>query len=88
MLTKAKKEKIIKEFQPKEKDTGAPETQIALISEEITALLSHLKKHKKDFASKRGLLKMVAKRRRLLEYLKKKDEKAYKELIKKLGLKK
>jgi len=88
MLTKEEKEKIIKDFQPKEADTGSPEVQIALVSEEIDKLLSHLKKHPKDFHSKRGLLRMVAKRRKLLEYLKKENEKAHKELIKKLGLKK
>ena len=88
MLTKEEKEKIIKNFQPKESDTGSPEVQIALLSEEIERLLAHLKKHSKDFGSKRGLLKMVAKRKKLLDFLKKNDEKSYKEVIKKLGLKK
>jgi small subunit ribosomal protein S15 len=88
MLTKEEKEKIIKEYQPKEGDTGAPEVQIALLSKEIDRLLSHLKKHSKDFHSKRGLLRMVAKRRKLLDYLKKEEEKRYKALVKKLGIKK
>ncbi len=88
MLSKEEKEKIIKDFQPKEKDTGSPEVQIALLSKEIDKLLSHLKKHAKDFHSKRGLLRMVARRRKLLEFLKKEDEKKYKAVTKKLGLKK
>ena len=88
MLTKDKKEKIVKAHATHEKDTGSSEVQIALLSEEIKKLLLHLKEHPKDFHSKRGLLKMVAKRRRLLAHLKKDDEKRYNSIIKKLDLKK
>ena len=69
-------------------DTGSPEVQVALLSEQIDTLLSHLKKHSHDFHSKRGLLKMVAKRRQLLAHLKREDEARYNKLIKKVGLKK
>ena len=88
MLTSKEKEKIIKEYELHEKDTGSAEVQIALLDKEIKELLSHLKKHPKDFHSKRGLLKMVSKRKKLLTYLKKKDVKKHNVLIKKIGLKK
>ena len=88
MLTQKDKEKLIEQHKTKKDDTGSPEVQVALLSEEITRLLSHLKKHAKDVHSKRGLLKMVAKRRSLLAYLKREDEKRYNSLIKKVGLKK
>jgi len=88
MLTSEEKEKIIKKYKLHETDTGSAEVQIALLTEEIKALLLHLKKHPKDLHSKRGLLKMVSKRRRLLGYLKKEDTKKYNSLIKKIGLKK
>jgi len=87
-LTKEKKEEIIKKYKLHDKDTGSPEVQIALLTEKIRRLLLHLKEHKKDVHSKRGLLKMVAKRRKLLKYLKRESEKRYKEIIKKLKLKK
>ena len=87
MLTKIKKLKIVKEVQVHETDTGSPEVQVALLSAQIEKLASHLKDHAKDVHSRRGLLSMVAKRRRLLNYLLKKDEARYKELTKKLGLK-
>ena len=87
MLDTEEKIKLVKEYGRHEKDTGSPEVQIALLTEEIERLLEHLKKHKKDLHSKRGLLKMVAKRRKLLKYLKKTDEKAYQEITKKIGLK-
>lgn len=87
MLIPQEKEKLIKKYKLHEVDTGSPEVQIALLSEEINRLTSHLKKHSKDFHSKRGLLKMVNKRRGLLAYLQKKDEKRYNGLVKKLGLK-
>jgi len=87
MLTLEEKKKIIKKHNIHETDTGSGEVQIALLSEEINRLLSHLKKHKKDFLSKRGLLKMVAKRRKFLADLKKRDPKRYKELAGKIGLK-
>jgi len=88
MLKPEKKSKIIKEHNIHETDTGSPEVQIALLSEQIDELVSHLKKHPKDFHSKRGLIKMVVKRKKLLTYLKKVSEKRYKEVAKKLGLKK
>jgi len=88
MLTPEEKEKLIKKYKIHDLDTGSPEVQIALLTEEIKRLISHLKKHPKDFHSKRGLLKMVSRRRRLLSYLKEEDEKRYNSLIKKIGLKK
>jgi small subunit ribosomal protein S15 len=88
MLTPEEKEKVIKKYKLHETDTGSPEVQITLLTEEIKKLLLHLKKHSKDFHSKRGLLKMVSKRRRLLGYLKKEDIRRYNSLIKRIGLKK
>ncbi len=88
MLEPKEKTKIIKKYKVHEIDTGSDEVQIALLSEEIKGLLSHLKKHPKDFHSKRGLLKMVSKRRKLLKHLKKEDEKRYNKIVKAMGLKK
>jgi len=88
MLKPEEKTNIIREFKTHEKDTGSDEVQIALLTEEINRLLSHLKKHKKDVNSKRGLLKMVAKRRKFLSHLKEENEKKYDSLVKKIGLKK
>ncbi|MFH0907021.1 MAG: 30S ribosomal protein S15 [bacterium] len=88
MLKTIKKSKIIKEYKIHEKDTGSSDVQIAIFTEQIEELTKHLKKHPKDNHSRRGLLKMVAKRRKLLDYLKNEDEKRYKKVIKKLGLKK
>ena len=88
MLTPEEKTKITKKYKLHDTDTGSPEVQIALLTEEIKQLLLHLKKHSKDFHSKRGLLKMVTKRKSRLSYLKGKNEKKYKALVKKLGLKK
>lgn len=88
MLTPKDKEKTIEKYKVHASDTGSPEAQTAIISEEIKRLLLHLKKHAKDVHSKRGLLKMVARRRTLLAHLKREDEKRYNSLIKKLGLKK
>ena len=79
---------MIKEFSINEKDTGSSDVQIALLSEEIESLVSHLKDHPKDIHSKRGLIRMVVKRKKLLAYLQKEDEKRYKTIIKKIGLKK
>jgi len=87
MLTPQKKNNIIKKFAQSEGDTGSAEVQVAIFSKEIEDLTKHLKKHKKDNGSRMGLLKMVSKRRRLLEFLKKEDEKRYKLVIGKLGLK-
>lgn len=88
MLTKRKKSNIIKEYKRHEKDTGSAEVQVAVLTEQIKELTTHLKKHPKDNHSRRGLLIMVSKRKRLLDYLKDKDEKRYKKIIKELGLKK
>jgi small subunit ribosomal protein S15 len=83
-----KKKKIMKDFGTKDGDTGSPEVQVALITERVKELADHLKNHVKDNHSRRGLLKIMSKRRRLLNYLMKKDETRYKTLIKKVGLKK
>ncbi len=88
MLDPKNKSKIIKQYSIHEKDTGSADVQVALFTEEIERLTKHLKKHVKDNSSRSGLLKMVAKRRRLLEYLKKTSPKRYAKVIKELGLKK
>jgi len=88
MLKKQKKEKVIKEHEIHKTDTGSADVQAGLLTEEIKKVLSHLKKHKKDNHSRRGLLKMVIKRKKLLNYLKKNSVKRYNAIIKKLGLKK
>lgn len=87
-LSVDQKEKIIKKFAQGKGDTGSPEVQVALLTEKITQLTSHLKTHKKDNHSRRGLLKTVSKRRRLLNYLLGKDETRYKTVINKLNLSK
>jgi small subunit ribosomal protein S15 len=87
MLTTAKKQKVITDFGRKAGDTGSPEVQIALLSEQISQLTSHLQEHKKDNHSRRGLVIMVAQRRKMLNYLKKKDSKAYDKVLKQVGLK-
>lgn len=87
MLTKRQKINAAKDVRRHEKDTGSPESQIAILSKQINELSAHLKKNVKDFHSRRGLLQMVADRRKHLKYLEKKDQKSYGQLIKKLGLK-
>ena len=87
MLDKKEKEKIIEKYRLSDSDTGSLDAQIGILSERIKQLLSHLKEHPKDLHSKRGLLTMVAKRRKFLRLLKKEDEKRYEEVIKKTGLK-
>jgi len=87
-LVKEKKVQIIKSSRLHEADTGSPEVQVALLSEKIVKLSDHLKLHKKDNHSRRGLLQMVNKRRRLLSYLKRKDEERYASLVEKLELSK
>lgn len=82
-----RKDKIIKKFKIHTGDTGSPEVQVALFTEKIEELIKHLKKNKKDHHSRRGLLGMVSKRKRLLTYLKRQDEKRYNSITKKLGLK-
>jgi len=88
MLTKEDKAKIVEDFGKDGSDTGATEVQIALLTKRIEDLTEHFKSHKKDHASRRGLLKMVGSRRKLLKYLKRKDLDGYRALIAKLGLRK
>jgi small subunit ribosomal protein S15 len=85
-ITKERKNEIINEYKVHENDTGSPEVQIAVLTEEINTLNDHLRVHKKDHHSRRGLLKMVGKRRNLLNYLRNKDITRYRELIQRLGL--
>ena len=85
-MSTEKKQEIIAEYRTHETDTGSPEVQIALLSYEIAHLTEHLKTHKKDFHSRRGLLKMVGQRRCLLNYLKSKDIDRYRNIINRLGL--
>ncbi|MEK7158516.1 MAG: 30S ribosomal protein S15 [Patescibacteria group bacterium] len=87
MLTKEKKNKIIEKFKTHPSDTGSTEVQIAILSEEILELTQHLRDHKKDHSSRRGLLRKVGQRRRLLKYLEKENAQSYGELLKKLKLK-
>ena len=87
-LSKENKETVIGKFSSHESDTGSPEVQIALLTERINSLTEHLKTHKKDHHSRRGLLKMVGKRRRLLTYLQDKNVTSYRSLVKELGLRK
>ncbi len=88
VLNPESKKEIIQKFQQKEDDTGSPEVQIALLSERIRYLNDHFKVHKKDHHSRRGLLKLVGQRRRLLNYLKRKDVERYRTVIKALGIRK
>ncbi|HDZ69081.1 MAG TPA: 30S ribosomal protein S15 [Phycisphaerales bacterium] len=88
MLTTQEKEKIIGDFETHDGDTGSPEVQIALLTKRINELTEHLKIHRKDHASRRGLLKMVGTRSALLKYVNKKDVKRYQEIISRLGLRK
>jgi small subunit ribosomal protein S15 len=88
MLTKQEKQKIIGDFETHEGDTGSPEVQIALLTNKINELTEHLKTHRKDHASRRGLLKMVGTRSALLKYVSNKDIKRYQKIISRLGLRK
>ena len=85
-ITAAEKERLIKEFATKEGDTGSPEVQVAILTSRISTLTEHFKTHKKDNHSRRGLLKLVSQRRRLLDYVKGKDEARYQSLIERLGI--
>jgi small subunit ribosomal protein S15 len=85
-ISKEQKAKIIEEFKLHDNDTGSPEVQIALLTYRINALTEHLKTHKKDHHSRRGLFKMIGQRRGLLRYLQKKDINRYRELVEKLGI--
>lgn len=86
MLNPEKKKKIIEKFKIHPSDTGSPQVQIAILTEEIKDLTEHLRAHKKDFSSRRGLIKKVGERRRLMRYLKRTDAKAYDELMAKLKI--
>ena len=88
MISKEMKSEIIEKYKRDEKDTGSPEVQIALLTERINELTEHLKVHKKDNHSRRGMLKMVGKRRNLLNYLAKIDINRYREIVEKVGLRK
>ena len=88
MLAREHKQNVIDRYRTHDTDTGSPEVQIAILSERITELTDHFKTHKKDHASRRGLLMMVSRRRRLLDYLKKYDTERYKDVISKLGIRK
>lgn len=85
-ITAEEKARLIKEFATKEGDTGSPEVQVAILTSRITTLTEHFKGHKKDNHSRRGLLMMVAQRRKLLDYTKSKNEERYQSLIKRLGI--
>jgi small subunit ribosomal protein S15 len=85
-ITPARKEELIKEYATKEGDTGSPEVQVAILTERIANLTEHFKDHKKDNHSRRGLLKMVSQRRKLLDYVKDRDEPRYRTLIQRLGI--
>ncbi|MET3697937.1 SSU ribosomal protein S15P [Bacillus oleivorans] len=85
-ITQERKRELIEEYKTHENDTGSPEVQIAVLTEEINNLNEHLRTHKKDHHSRRGLMKMVGRRRNLLTYLRNKDVQRYRELINKLGL--
>ena len=87
-LTKETKETIVKKFARDKKDTGSAEVQIAILTEEINALTKHLEEHKQDHHSRRGLLMKVGRRKKLLQYLAKKDVNSYRKVIKELGLRK
>ena len=85
-ITAERKQELINEFQSTQGDTGSPEVQVAILTERISNLTEHMKTHKRDFHSRRGLLMMVGQRRRLLDYLKKKDNARYEELVRRLGI--
>lgn len=86
MISKERKQEIVQKYQRDEKDTGSPEVQIAILTERISQLTDHLKEHKQDHSSRRGLLKMVGQRRKLLRYLENKDVERYRDLISQLGI--
>ena len=85
-ITTARKAELIKEFATKEGDTGSPEVQVAVLTERISNLTEHFKSHTKDNHSRRGLLKLVSQRRRLLDYIKGRDQDRYQNLVQRLGL--
>ncbi len=88
IMNKDEKQALIADYRRSDSDTGSPEVQVAILTKKINALTEHMKANKKDFATRRGLLQMVSSRRRLLDYLKRKDQARYIELIKRLGIRK
>jgi len=88
VLARERKQSVISQYRTHQTDTGSPQVQIAVLSERIGELTEHFKTHQKDHASRRGLLMMVSRRRRLLDYLKSHDSEAYKDVIQKLGIRK
>ncbi len=88
IMNKDEKQALIADYRRSDSDTGSPEVQVAILTKKINALTEHMKKNKKDFSTRRGLLQMVSSRRRLLDYLKRKDQARYLELIKRLGIRK
>ena len=87
-ITKTRKQELIRDFQQKDGDTGSPEVQIAILTTRINSLTEHMQSHKKDYASRRGLLAMVSRRRRLLDYLRTVDPQRYLDIIGRLGIRK
>jgi small subunit ribosomal protein S15 len=85
-ITAERKQAVMSDFATRSNDTGSPEVQVAVLTERISNLTEHLKSHKKDFASRRGLLMMVGRRRRLLDYLRRKDQSRYQTVVERLGL--
>ncbi len=86
IMSKEEKQALIAEYRRSDSDVGSPEVQVAILTTKINALTEHMKKNKRDFSTRRGLLQMVSRRRRLLDYLASKDQSRYVELIKRLGL--
>ena len=87
-VTKERKEELVKEFGREDSDTGSPEVQISILTSRIAEMTGHLQVHKKDFSSRRGLLRMVSRRRRLLDYVKRKNPQLYLDLLKRLEIRK
>jgi small subunit ribosomal protein S15 len=87
-ITKERKQELVRDFRRDDRDSGSPEVQIAILTTRVNALTEHLRVHKKDFATRRGLLAMVSRRRRLLDYLRRVDAKRYLDIIGRLGIRK
>ena len=87
-ISAPRKQQLVQEYQREDKDVGLPQVQVAILTERIQGLTDHLREHRQDYSSRRGLMKLVGKRNRLLRYLARKDRAAYQDLIKRLGLRK
>ena len=87
-ISAPRKQQLVQEYQREDKDVGSPQVQVAILTERIQGLTDHLREHRQDYSSRRGLMKLVGKRNRLLRYLARKDRAAYQDLIKRLGLRK